>query len=151
MTSRWNNALLLVVASALAAQGCAGVGLTLFGVTTGVTAGTGVSYTLDSVAYKTFTAPMEDLQRATLATLGRMDVVVKDRQTTESGTTIAATAGDRDIDIELDRLTAKASRMRVNARQGWFFKDRATATEIIVQTERTLEDEPVRSEASKHQ
>jgi hypothetical protein len=33
--------------------------------------------------------------------------------------------------------------MRVNAKQGVFFKDRATAAEIIIQTERTLDDEPI--------
>jgi len=32
--------------------------------------------------------------------------------------------------------------MRVNVKQGWFFRDRATATEIIVQTERTFDDNP---------
>ncbi|MBI4638485.1 MAG: hypothetical protein HY727_19265 [Candidatus Rokubacteria bacterium] len=53
-----------------------------------------------------------------------------------------ALAADRTIEIELDRLTAQTSRMRVNAKQGWFFKDRATAGEIIVQTERTLEEAP---------
>ncbi|OGL03730.1 MAG: hypothetical protein A3I03_01690 [Candidatus Rokubacteria bacterium RIFCSPLOWO2_02_FULL_68_19] len=54
-----------------------------------------------------------------------------------------AQAGDREVEIEVDRLTGKTSRMRVNVKQGWFFKDRATATEIIIQTERTLDDEPV--------
>jgi hypothetical protein len=39
--------------------------------------------------------------------------------------------------------------MRVNAKQGWFFKDRATATEIIVQTARTLGDEPMFSQNTK--
>ena len=117
--------------------------LTLFGVGAGVTAGTGVSYTLDSIAYKTFTVPEERLRAATLKTLKRMDIEVKENQPSESGRKIVAQAGDREIEIELDRLTAKTSRMRVNAKQGWFFKDRATAGEIIVQTERTLDDEPV--------
>ena len=46
----------LVVLGALGSQGCAGVGLTLFGVGAGIGGGTGVSYTLDSIAYKTFAA-----------------------------------------------------------------------------------------------
>jgi hypothetical protein len=53
------------------------------------------------------------------------------------------------VEIELDRLTRTTSRMRVNVKQGWFFRDRATATEIIVQTERTLDDEPVLSRRGK--
>ena len=127
----------------LSFQGCAAAGLTLFGVGAGVTAGTGVSYTLDSIAYKTFTTQLENLQSATVRTLKRMDIVVKENQPTESGRKLMAVAGDRSIDIELDRLTARTSRMRVNAKHGWFFKDRATATEIILQTERTLDDEPL--------
>jgi hypothetical protein len=134
---------LLLLLAAPAGSGCAAIGLTLFGVGAGVSAGTGVSYTLDSIAYKTFTASEEGLRAATLKTLKRMDIQVKENQPTESGRKIVAQAGDREIEIELDRLTTKTSRMRVNAKQGMFFKDRATAAEIIIQTERTLDDEPV--------
>ena len=129
----------LLLLAAAAGSGCAAIGLTLFG----VGAGTGVSYTLDSIAYKTFTVSEEGLRAATLKTLKRMDIEVRENQATESGRRIVAQAGDREIDIELDRLTTKTSRMRVNAKQGMFFKDRATAAEIIIQTERTLDDEPV--------
>lgn len=134
--------LALAVVSLLGTQGCAAVGLTLLGVGAGVSSATGVAYTLDSIAYKTFTTPVEGLHGATVKTLRRMDVAVTEDTATESGRKIVAVAADRTIDIELDRLTAKTSRMRVNAKQGWLFKDRATATEIIVQTERTLENEP---------
>ena len=41
-----------VMLIALLGQGCAAVGLTLFGVGAGVTAGTGTSYTLDGIAYR---------------------------------------------------------------------------------------------------
>ena len=133
---------LLLLLAVPAGSGCAAIGLTLLGVGAGVSAGTGVSYTLDSIAYKTFTASEEGLRAATLKTLKRMDMEVKGDETTESGRKIAAVAGDRNIEIELDRLTAKTSRMRVNVKQGWFFKDRATAAEIIIQTERALDDEP---------
>ena len=140
---------LLLLAAVPAGSGCAAIALTLFGVGAGVGTGTGVSYTLDSIAYKTFTVPEEGLRAATLKTLKRMDMEVKENQPSESGRKITAQAGDREIEIELDRLTAKTSRMRVNVKQGWFFKDRATATEIIVQTERTLDDEPVLAREAK--
>ena len=133
----------LLLLAAPAGSGCAAIGLTLLGVGAGVTAGTGVAYTLDSIAYKTFTVSEEGLRAATLQTLKRMDIQVKENQPSESGRKIMAQAGDREIEIELDRLTAKTSRIRVDAKQGWFFKDRATSAEIIIQTERTLDDEPV--------
>jgi len=132
----------LAVLTLVGAAGCAAVGLTMLGVGAGVSAGTGVSYTLDSIAYKTFTAPEEGLRAATLKTLKRMDINVEENQPTESGRKIVAVASDRAIEIELDRLTSQTTRMRVNVKQGWFIKDRATATEIIIQTERTLDDEP---------
>ena len=116
--------------------------LSLLATGAGTAASSGVSYTLDSIAYKTFTASEEGLHTATLKTLKRMDIQVKEREQTEAGSKIVAEAADRIIEIEVDRLSPNTSRMRVNANQGWLFKDRATAMEILIQTERTLKDDP---------
>ena len=130
----------LLVLSALGLAGCAGIGLALFGVGAGISGGTGVNYTLDSVAYKTFAASEPELRAATLRTLKRMAMDVTAKKTTETGSEITASAGDRTVEIELDRITAKASRMRVVVKQGWIFRDRATAGELILQTARTLDN-----------
>jgi len=131
----------LLVLSALGLAGCAaGIGLTLLGVGAGISGGTGVNYTLDSVAYKTFAASEPELRSATLRTLKRMAMDVTAKQTTETGSEITASAGDRTVEIELDRITAKTSRMRVVVKKGWVFRDRATAGELIVQTARTLDN-----------
>jgi hypothetical protein len=130
----------LVMLTGLGAQGCAGIGLTLLGVGAGVGGGTGVSYTLDSVAYKTFAASEADLRAATTRTLKRMAIEITETQKTESGTDITATAGDRTVDVEIDRITPKTSRMRVVVKKGWFLRDRATAGEIIAQTADTLDN-----------
>ena len=132
-------ALLLLAALS---SGCAAFALTLLSAGAGTAASSGISYTLDSIAYKTFTASEEGLRTATLRTLKRMEIKVKGTERTEAGSKILAEASDRTIAIELDRLSGRTSRMRVDAKQGWFFKDRATAMEIILQTEQTLEDEP---------
>ena len=84
----------LVVLSALGSQGCAGIGLALFGVGAGISGGTGVSYTLDSIAYKTFAASETELRAATLQTFKRMAIEVTETQKTETGTDITATAGE---------------------------------------------------------
>ena len=136
--------LLVFLVAVPGSSGCAAIGLTLLGVGAGISGGTGMSYALDSIVDKTFTVPEEYLHFATLKTFKRMDIEVKESEATESGRKIIAVAGDRTINIELDRLTTRTSRMRVTAKQGWFFRDRATAAEIIIQTERTLENEPVR-------
>lgn len=132
----------LVTAVLLGTQGCAAVGLTLFGVGAGLSAGTGTQYTLDSIAYRTFTAPLQDIRRATLAAFKRMDITLQNDNAMDTGRHVVGQAGDRTVDIELERLTARTTRMRVTAKQGWFFRDRATAGEIIAQTERSLDELP---------
>src|SRR5712692_3579518 len=134
----------VLILGALGLQGCAaGIGLALFGVGAGISGGTGVNYTLDSVAYKTFASSEPELRAATLRTLKRMAMDVTAKQTTDTGTEITAAAGDRTVEIELDRITPKTSRMRVVVKKGWIFRDRATAGELIVQTARTLDDTSV--------
>ncbi len=119
-------------------NGCAAVGMTLFGVGAGVTTGTAVSYTLDGIAYRTFTAPLAEVESATRTALDRMGIKVEATAKTEQGKAIKAIGNDREIEVELEMVSAKTTRIRTVAKQGVFFKDRATATEIILQTEKVL-------------
>jgi len=130
--------LLLAVCSFLFLNGCAAVGMTLFGVGAGVATGTSVSYTLDGIAYRTFTASLPQVEGATRTALRRMGIRIEAIAKTEQGKALKATTSDREIEIELEIVSAKTTRMRTVAKQGIFFKDRATATEIIIQTEKIL-------------
>ncbi|MGH7817623.1 MAG: DUF3568 family protein [Candidatus Binatia bacterium] len=123
---------------ALVLNGCAAVGMTLFGVGAGVTAGTSVSYTLDGIAYRTFSVPLPQVESATRTALDRMGIKVDSTAKTEQGKAIKATSNDREIEIELEMVSSKTTRIRTVAKQGIFFKDRATAGEIIFQTEKAL-------------
>lgn len=127
-----------LVAVAIGGSGCAAVGMTLVGVGTGQ----GVSYTLDSIAYRTFAASETDVAGAAMKALDRMAIDVNENQPTPTGRKIVATAGDRTIDIELERLTPRTSHMRVTATHRWILRDRATATEIVAETGRALASEP---------
>lgn len=129
---------ILVFSSFSLLSGCAAVGLTLFGVGAGVATGTSVSYTLDGIAYRTFTAPLPQVENATLTALNRMGIKIEASEKTEQGKAIKATGNDRQIEVELEVISSKTTRIRTVAKQGVFFKDRATATEIILQTERVL-------------
>ncbi|MFO1189104.1 MAG: DUF3568 family protein [Alphaproteobacteria bacterium] len=112
-------------------SGCAAVALTAGG----IAGGAGVDHTLSGIAYKTFAAPIENVRLATLQTLKQMDMSVKDDRKVEAGWEITASANDRDINVELEALTPRTTRMRVVVNKGEiFFKDAATGTEIIVQT-----------------
>jgi uncharacterized protein DUF3568 len=120
-------------------NGCAApLALTLLGVGAGVSTGTAVSYTLDGIAYRTFTAPLPQVERATLTALNKMGMDVESAEKTDEGKTIKAKGVDRQIEIELQAISSKTTRIRTVAKDGVFFKDRATATEIILQTEKIL-------------
>ncbi|MBI3781338.1 MAG: hypothetical protein HY278_09840 [candidate division NC10 bacterium] len=128
----------------LVGQGCAAVGVTLLGVGAGTAAGTGVAYTMDNVAYKTFTVPLDQVRQSTGEALKRMALPVEKVDKTSEGITFLAKSGNResplDIEIELARLSPQATRMRVLAKRGVITRDRATATEIILQTAKILDE-----------
>jgi len=119
-------------------QGCAAVALTLLSAGAGVGASAGIDHTMNGVAYRTFTAGQEHVRRATLAALRRMAISVKTDDNTEEGRKIVAEAADRMVEIGLERITPKTTRMRVVVRQGLFFRDRSTAGEIITKTEQAI-------------
>ena len=127
-----------VAGSVAAFSGCAGVAMTLFGVGAGVTTGTSVAYTLDGIAYRTFTASLPQVESATRTALDRMGIRVEGTSQLEQGKALRAVSNDREIEIELEMVSQKTTRIRTVAKQGIFFKDRATATEIIIQTEKVL-------------
>lgn len=112
--------------------------MTLFGVGAGVATGTGVAYTMDGIAYRTFTASLPEVESATRTALNRMGIKVDGSSRIELGKALRAHASDREIEIELESVSPRTTRIRTVAKQGIFFKDRATATEIIIQTERVL-------------
>jgi len=127
-------AVILALAS-LSLGGCAAVALTALG----VGMATGVGHTLGGMVYKTFTAPQAQVKRATHGALQRMQVKVVKARRSGSVETILAKAGDRDIDIELEALTPATTRMKVTAKQdGGILRDGATATEVILQTEKLV-------------
>jgi hypothetical protein len=139
MQQNSTRAFLLVGLSLLYLNGCAApVALTLLGVGAGVTAGTAVSYTMDGIAYRTFTAPLTQVERATLTALSDMGMKIEGTEKIDEGKAIKAKGVDRQIEIELQAISPKTTRIRTVAKDGVFFKDRATATEIILQTERIL-------------
>jgi hypothetical protein len=57
---------------------------------------------------------------------------------TQTGEVIAARAGKREIEIELESITPSTTRMTVVARDGSVFYDGSTASEIIAQTGKGL-------------
>jgi hypothetical protein len=101
-------------------------------------AGVGVSHTLNGIIYRTFTAPMQTVENGSVTAMRDMGVKVVSRETNKDGERIInATAKNREIEVLLEPLSARTTRMRVIANNG-ILKDSATATEIMLQTERVL-------------
>ena len=141
---------LLPLTLAVLLQGCATAGLAVLGAGAGVGMGTGVEHELSGVGYKTFATPIDSVHHATRATLARLAMPITADTRTKDGWTLTASAADRTIDIELERLTPRTTRMRVVANKGsLFFKDSATSTEIILQTAQTLQDDPTGTRSAR--
>ena len=105
----------------------------------GAGAGTALRYGIDGVSYRTFTAPAPMVREASLAALERMGITLRSTDRFEGGELIYANSDKRTIEIEVEPISARATRVRIAAKNGGFFYDTATASEIIAQTERLLE------------
>lgn len=126
---------LAAIALAAALSGCAAVALTAVG----VGMATGVSHTLGGIVYKTFAAPQPKVRRSTVAALGRMQIKIVESKHDGNKEVISARASDRNIEVEIETLTPNTTRVAVTAvKDGGLIRDSATATEIILQTEKLV-------------
>lgn len=111
-------------------QGCATIAVT--------GAAQGIGYTLTNVAYRTFTFPQEKVRTAALQALKKMGLSYKEDEEMPDGVKIFAEAAAIKIEIRLTKVTAKATKMSVNAKKNLIIKDKALSVEIITQTGRGL-------------
>lgn len=105
----------------------------------GTGAGTALRYGIDGVAYRTFTAPAPAVKQASLAALEQMGIGFESTDTFEGGEVLYARSAKRTIEIEVEPISARATRVRIAAKNGGLFYDNATASEIVAQTERLLQ------------
>lgn len=115
--------------------GCQPLALSVAGAGASATLG----HSLNGVTYRTFTAPLPAVKTAALAALERMGITLEGLGSYDQGELIYAAALNRSIEIELETITPRATRMRVATRNGGFFYDSSTAAEIVTQTEKQLE------------
>lgn len=129
-----------VALASLLSQGCLAAGVALLGMAVSTATKTGVSYTMDSRAQKTFTAPVGLVKAGLLVALQELEFPIASQEEVDEGERIVAKANDREVEIDLEVVTPRATKLRVVVHQGWFWKDRATAEEIIEQTGRGVEE-----------
>jgi hypothetical protein len=121
----------------LALSGCSLLGLAAPATVSGGAAG--VDYSVTNTAYKTISYPLADVEAALLKALRKMDIKKVTRKAGEGIVNVTAATSHLDIYIDLEKVTPNVTRIEVSAKKGVFLKDKATATEIIVQTEKNIE------------
>jgi hypothetical protein len=115
-------------------SGCQPLALSVLG----AGAGEALRYSYTGATYRTFTASATEVKHASLEALERMGIAFESFDRFESGELIFARAENRAIEIEIEPISKRATRMRIAAKNGGFFYDNATASEIVAQTERSL-------------
>ena len=123
-----------ILTLAVPLAGCETLSITVLG----IGGSAAMSHQLASTPSRTFTLPLLKVKSASISALKRMGIQAEEVKQVENGEIITARLGKREIEVELESLTAFTTRMRVVARNGGFFYDGATAAEIIVQTEKGL-------------
>lgn len=114
--------------------GCTPLTLTAFG----IGAGAGVNHTMGGYTYRTFSESLPRVRKATLVALNRMSIKVESTGKIENGETISAKTSERSIELELEVISPRTTRLRSVAHKNYFVMDSATAEEVIAQTQRAL-------------
>jgi len=115
-------------------SGCQPLALSVLG----AAGGEALRYSYTGATYRTFTASATEVKHASLEALERMGISFESFDRFDYGELIYARAENRAIEIEIEPISARATRMRIAAKNGGFLYDSATASEIVAQTERSL-------------
>ena len=130
--------MVLAVVSTLSLNGCTALAIAVVGAVVGIAGETAIGYSISGVASRTLTAPFYKVRSAALTAMKRMGIKIEERKKTKRGEIIKANTKDRKIEVRLEIVSGDSTLVRTKARYGFFFHDRATATEIIKQTESVL-------------
>jgi len=127
----------LFVVIVLPLTGCA-LGVTMLGAGAGMLADRSFDHILTSSVSKTFPVALEEARVATLKSVHEMDLSVENFERTESGYLLTGQTENRRVEIDLEQVSAQATRMRVDVKRNFFWRDRATADAIVAQTESAI-------------
>ncbi|MBN2655333.1 MAG: DUF3568 family protein [Nitrospirae bacterium] len=99
----------------------------------------GVAYTLTNVAYKTVSYPLDHVKLANHNAFKKMGIVEKNVCPINGGYRITGTTDNLTIEVDLEMITLKSTKISVDARKNFLVKDKATATELIDQIVKILQ------------
>jgi hypothetical protein len=97
----------------------------------------GTEYTRGGTVYRTFSLSSTELREVVSETFARMELAIQEEELDGVDRHIVARARGRVIVLTLQPLTRTVTRARLSVSAGRLGKDRATASEIVVQLEQT--------------
>jgi len=135
---------LALAALAAASHGCVAIPAATalggaFSAGAGAAVSAGKEYARGGVVYRTFTMPLPALRDAVGDALARMEIATVRDEPDGDDRVLLAAARDREVKLRLEPVTRTVTQLRLVVGKGTFGKDRATATEIVEQTERVVE------------
>jgi hypothetical protein len=98
-------------------------------------------YSTGNVARQTLVGSLDQVVSASESALQKMEIDFIGIEQSETEALLHARTRELEIEIELQKVTPTATRAKVNAVKNHVFKDKATASEIIVQIKIFLEAE----------
>jgi len=100
----------------------------------------GVAYYYMNVSEKTCVYDIDTMNKASLLTLKRMGFRLGEQSKDEDGVRkIKAETEELNVTVKLKKVTSKCTKIKVTAKKNVVISDKATAAEIIMQTEKTVE------------
>jgi len=130
MLPRRRFRILLLVLLLLPSSGCtaaAAVGSALGA------AFSGLAYMGNGAAERTFVVTLPEVWRASLTALRLMDLTISEGVRDENQGALKGVGPDLTVTLTMSSVTARATRVNIEAVQGTLGKDRATASEVLNQ------------------
>lgn len=110
----------------------------------------GLTYLADGNAERTFVTPLPEVWRASLTVLRLMDLTITEGTRRETAGELTATAPDLTVTFTLRSVTARATRVMIDAGNGGLSRDRATAAEVLNQLALLLPAAPAAAHVASH-
>ncbi len=97
-------------------------------------------YSTANVAQKTVMGNVDQVTAATRIALQNMGVQLQSISTEDTETEVTASTAELDITIEIKPISAKSTKVSVDAVKDYVFKDKATASQILDQIHNALDN-----------
>ncbi len=148
---RWKGILHATVAITALSSGLAGcaalplavVAGSLMDAGGGVLVKTGTEYTASGTVRRTFNLSADQVHAAVLESFARAQIAVTHDQPSAKRDLIVATTQHRKVRVQITPLTPALTALELDVKRNFFASDKATASEILAETEQVVAERTV--------